>query len=137
MEHTNRGNDLIVGGPSFTEASSFEATGGAVRGGDSGFRGLERVAALPSALLLGAALALAANGERGVQAHRVHPASTGTGKWHVPSQAHHTCMMHAWYAWDAAERCGRRRGLPHALWSDRRPVPVPCRDNTLLVLEKA
>lgn len=75
MEHANGGDDLIVGGSCFP-AAALEAPGGAVGGGDAGFGGLEGVAALPGALLLGAALALAADGERGVQAHRVHPAST-------------------------------------------------------------
>lgn len=50
-------------------------------GGDPGFGGLERVAALLGALLLGAAPALAADGQRRVQPHGVHPATTGAGQY--------------------------------------------------------
>lgn len=78
MEHADGGDDLIFGRVDVLEAAVLEAAGGAVRG-DAGLGGLHRVAALARALLLGAPLALAADGERGVQADRVHPASTGTG----------------------------------------------------------
>lgn len=111
MEHANRGDDFIVGRSGFLEASPFETAGGAVGGGEARLGGLDGVAALAGSLLFGAALPLAAYGERGVEADRVHPASTGTGE----------CGS------GAARGGAARRVRP------TRPVPVPCRHSYMSI----
>lgn len=107
MEHANRGDDFIVGSAGLPVAASLEAAGGAVRGRNPGLGGLEGVASLSGALLLGSPLALAADGERGVEADRMHPASTGTGE-------RVSCRTCAGRSRAARAASGPRRGLPHA-----------------------
>ena len=79
MEHAHGRDHFIVGGPGLLVVASLEAAGGAVGGSDPRLGGLEGVASFSGSLLLSPSFALAAYRQRGVEAHRVHPASTGTG----------------------------------------------------------
>lgn len=74
VQHAHRADDLVVGGRRAARAATLQRALAAVRRRDAGLGALQRVAALARALLLGAPLALAPDGQRRVQPHRVHPA---------------------------------------------------------------
>lgn len=79
MEHAHRRDHFIVSCSGLQMLASLEAAGGTVGGGDPRLGGLEGVASFLGSLLLSSTFALAADRQRGVEADRVHPASTGTG----------------------------------------------------------